>query len=617
MPIGPGPGQVPLESRLGPVQRATKQVAPISGGTLAIGARQGHGVAVASDPEHDRIWLVEATTPPVAVALDLPAGAEPGRVVTAGSRAYVGLRRSGEVAVIDLEAGQLLSRVNVCPSPRGLAVDAASDTLAVACASGELVLRKASTMEAVTTYHLGADLRDVVMQGDEMLVSRFRSAELVAIDRKTGAVVDQAAPEAQDAQTPEIAMPASVAWRMVMGPGGQPVVLHQRHAAREIVVSQPGGYGGGGFPCGAIVQAAVSQVGAGSIRSTGGLGAGLAVDVAVRSDGAVVMAVPQVSPVSALMGVPMTGDSGANGGNGTSGVDDVKAGFPADPSTIDGFIGNGSAMPCGADSVRSFKFEGGSTQNKASSQLMFPSVVNAVAVSFDAADHLVMQTRAPGGIWWNGRFTAFGGDREVVDTGHQIFHMDAGSGLACASCHPEGGEDGRVWKFETFGPRRTQPLQGGMRGTEPFHWSGDVLDVANLMDTVFTGRMGGGKASADQADALIGWLDRVPFLPPATPADPAAVARGQALYESSAVGCTDCHQGPRMALAGSFDVGTGSAMQVPPLRGVAYRAPFLHDGRAKTLADRFGSGGGGDKHGHTSQLSKSQIADLVSYLESL
>ena len=43
----------------------------------------------------------------------------------------------------------------------------------------------------------------------------------------------------------------------------------------------------------------------------------------------------------------------------------------------------------------------------------------------------------------------------------------------------------------------------------------------------------------------------------------------------------------------------------------------MHDGCAKTLADRFGACGGGDAHGVTSTLTQAQLADLVAYLESL
>jgi cytochrome c peroxidase len=64
-------------------------------------------------------------------------------------------------------------------------------------------------------------------------------------------------------------------------------------------------------------------------------------------------------------------------------------------------------------------------------------------------------------------------------------------------------------------------------------------------------------------------------------------------------------------------VGTGRAFQVPPLMGLAARAPYMHNGCATTLHDRFGPCGGGDKHGKTSHLSAAQINDLVAYLETL
>lgn len=57
---------------------------------------------------------------------------------------------------------------------------------------------------------------------------------------------------------------------------------------------------------------------------------------------------------------------------------------------------------------------------------------------------------------------------------------------------------------------------------------------------------------------------------------------------------------------------------MPSLAGLAYRAPYLHDGRARTLAERFAlSGGGLDRHGHTTQLDTAQIDDLIAYLQSL
>jgi cytochrome c peroxidase len=96
------------------------------------------------------------------------------------------------------------------------------------------------------------------------------------------------------------------------------------------------------------------------------------------------------------------------------------------------------------------------------------------------------------------------------------------------------------------------------------------------------------------------------------------VERGKALFESESVGCASCHSGPRFTNNANADVGTGDVFQVPSLLGVSARAPFMHDGCAPTLRDRFsGYCGGDDKHGVTSNLTPADLDDLVSYLETL
>jgi mono/diheme cytochrome c family protein len=206
----------------------------------------------------------------------------------------------------------------------------------------------------------------------------------------------------------------------------------------------------------------------------------------------------------------------------------------------------------------------------------------------------------------------------VEDTGHTIFHVAASvmSPIACASCHPEGGDDGRTWVFKGLGRRRTQTLRGGITQTAPFHWSGDEKDLGALMNDVFAKRMQGGMLSAPHVAALAGWLDTVPALPKIAPRDAAAAARGKVLYDGEAE-CASCHVGHLLTNRQTVDVGTGAPFQVPVLAGIRFRAPYMHDGCAKTLLDRFGACGGGDAHGKTSQLSKAQVADLVAYLETL
>ena len=131
--------------------------------------------------------------------------------------------------------------------------------------------------------------------------------------------------------------------------------------------------------------------------------------------------------------------------------------------------------------------------------------------------------------------------------------------------------------------------------------------------------MAGPTLNTDQKTALEKWVDTIPLLPAAAGLDPAAVARGSMLFNDPKVGCATCHAGTLLTNNMTVDVGTGQALQVPSLRGVSWRAPFMHNGCAATLADRFGdaSCSGGDKHGLTSTLTPAQISDLTTYLESL
>jgi cytochrome c peroxidase len=235
---------------------------------------------------------------------------------------------------------------------------------------------------------------------------------------------------------------------------------------------------------------------------------------------------------------------------------------------------------------------------------------------------LIVQTRSPTAlVLYDGamhrRFRLFLAPG-VADLGHSTFHADVG--IACAQCHPEGGEDGRVWNFSPLGRRRTQSLRVGLAGTEPFHWSGTLPDFAALVHEVFERRMGGQPLPDARLTKLRDWVFSLPPLSPIRAADMPEVTRGRALFESERVGCVGCHDGAGIAKSSNVDVGVDSpnAFQIPALRGVGYRAPFLHDGCAATLLDRFDPAcGGGDRHGKTSQLSRGELDELVAYLESL
>ena len=202
----------------------------------------------------------------------------------------------------------------------------------------------------------------------------------------------------------------------------------------------------------------------------------------------------------------------------------------------------------------------------------------------------------------------------VASSGHEIFHRATSSSIACASCHPEAGEDGHLWPFFE-GARRTPTLRGGLSGTAPFHWSGDLPSMSTLMQDVMVRRMSGPNLSDARVHAVELWLNAQPAIA-APVVDLAAVERGRALFESSAVGCSGCHSGPKGTNNATLDVGTGAAFQVPRLAEFAWRAPWFHDGRMTNLAGRFAPSSGGDAHGHVSQLSEAERADLMEYLRS-
>jgi hypothetical protein len=66
------------------------------------------------------------------------------------------------------------------------------------------------------------------------------------------------------------------------------------------------------------------------------------------------------------------------------------------------------------------------------------------------------------------------------------------------------------------------------------------------------------------------------------------------------------------------DVGRG-LHKVPSLLGLAYTAPYMSDGCAATLEQRFDDAacGGGTKHGNVGALSTAERGALITYLKTL
>lgn len=584
---------------------------PISGGTLLV-TRDG-AFAVAADPDVDQVSIVGmsdgapgcsgcGTHPRLLESIELARGEEPGRLAEDGDgRVHVVLRRGGAIATIDLASGELLARRPVCAAPRGIAFDESANLLHIACASGELVSMSPLGGDVVRRIEVDVDLRDVVIVPDGLVVSRFKSAELIRIDHD-GNVVERVVPAGIERGPQDLAtlttdpMEPAVAWRTVATAEGSVFMLHQYGLARPIELGKLGSTAApptpytsqAGSSCGGIVAQTVSTMAPGGTLDMGmplPVGA-LSVDVAASSDGAwLAVAHP-----------------------GTKTPDDVTL---YDSSALPSQ--GRSPVHC-ADNVGRMV-----TSGRAVAVALIPGRTPAAAAP---DDWLVVQTRYPATLSFYNSFAATHTrvDLPVVgsrDPGHELFHADAGGGIACAQCHAEGSEDGRVWQFDPEGKRRTQSLNVGLKGTEPFHWNGNLATFTALVDEVFVRRMGG-TLPANGVRDLTQWLGSLSPPKPIVEPDAPEAVRGRAVFESA--GCPECHAGAAIAKNTNVDVGVESPQefQIPALRGVGYRAPYLHNGCAKTLRDRFDpSCGGGDRHGTTSGLSSDEIDDLIAYLRSL
>jgi hypothetical protein len=636
----------PTTPQVGVTHAAAEAPPAISGGTLRVTA--DGNTAIAADPDRDQVYIVDLAKRSVLFTIPLLHGDEPGRVALDGAgRAHVALRRGGALVTIDPSTGTIVARRDVCAAPRGVAYDAANDLLHVACADGQLVSLPAAGGPATRKLQLDSDLRDVIVEGGRLHVTRFRSAELLTLDA-TGAVVTRTVPSGFRAPSTHNGdlFTASVAWRSLANPTGGVVMLHQRGLTQSISPTS-GGYSGSNV-CDSIVQTAITTVAPGQAPKTGPAIAGMVVpvDLAVSADGSRVAIVaagnatnsetpggpPRMPRVFVTDMDHATDPQIGCTNDGRSGPClPVSGFFPGGPVQVTGAAGDSGEIVPGAD-AGGIGFDGGTptiglpntcgtaTDSGSSSDPMVPQVVGQpIAVSFmGTTGKVVVQSREPALLSVPGGAPIQLSTISRSDTGHDLFHANAGGGVACASCHAEGTEDGRKWNFVCEGTRRTQSLQVGLKGTEPFHWGGDEKDFTQLVQDVFVGRMSGPMLAQDQVQATLNWIDAQPRRTHTLPTDTAAIGRGQALFnDPTRAACSTCHNGPSLTNSQTVDVGTGGMFQVPSLVGISMRGPFMHDGCAATLRDRFGTCGGGDKHGVTSKLKPTDIDDLITYLDTL
>lgn len=197
--------------------------------------------------------------------------------------------------------------------------------------------------------------------------------------------------------------------------------------------------------------------------------------------------------------------------------------------------------------------------------------------------------------------------------------------MSCATCHNDGGQDGRVWDLTGMGEglRNTISLRGRAGGEGFLHWSNNFDEVQDfegqirslaggnglMSNTDFNAGtrsqpLGDPKAglSAD-LDALAAYAASLNSFAPSPARNPDGTltpdaAEGRVVFAN--LNCAACHGGSSFTISGAgnlVDVGTLkpasgqrlggplTGIDVPTLRDVWATAPYLHDGSAATLAD--------------------------------
>ena len=213
--------------------------------------------------------------------------------------------------------------------------------------------------------------------------------------------------------------------------------------------------------------------------------------------------------------------------------------------------------------------------------------------------------------------------------------------FGCSNCHLDATIDGLQWDLEPDGFGKdivdNRSLEN-LAGTEPFKWNGGNADMPTecgpRTEKFFFRSQ---SFNQQQLTDLVTFVFSLPYRPnryrvsngELTPAQ----ERGKAIFERTTYKngkpipdsnqCATCHSGPKYTNQKQVDVGTGKStdrspvLDVPQLPNVAYSAPYLHDGSARSLEEIWTVFNPKDTHGVSNDLTKDELNDLIEYLKTL
>jgi len=508
------------------------------------------GVWVA-DTENDSLVLSSADGKRLLRTIPLGAGAAPEQVVVGpDGRAFVTLRGVGRVAAIAPGATLPTSTAPTGLEPFGLALSADGRTLFVSVArAGEVVAYDAASLTEKSRVGVDADPRGLAAtpDGEKLFVAHLTGRSVSVIDLSRGAQVRRIPLVARDRLVELTGAPTrlpNLTFALALSPSGRRVFVP--HALEDTGAQvapevRSGGYGAGtAQPVVATVTTldADAEEPRGAARANGRFGFAL--------NGMSQLRAAIVDPERTRLFVAALGSDEIRALN-TSYIDPAFGGTEA--STFLGAGKGPKGLAISPDGKRLY------VHAALKHQLVVLDVTRARSSMPRLAALTVGPERLP---------PAAAHGRQLFFTSRDPRISSFGQ-FACATCHPEGRQDGLTWRLDK-GPRQTPILAGRLVGTAPYNWLGTRGSLKdNMKETM--GRLGGSGLKGKDLDDLELYLTQ--YLDPG-PAPVAAhtglVERGKALFESDDVGCVHCHAGGRFTDGKNHDVGTTTTEEVAHLK---------------------------------------------------
>lgn len=579
-----------------------------SGKTGAPAGRVGSSIVVIDEGAHvavlDRdqgsVSILDATTLDAIARIDV--GDEPRAMIDVQGRLYVTTHRGGEIVVVDERAMKVVARATVCAGAWGLASSSDEAQLAVACEWEQRVVRLDRSslvpLQSAPMHRPSA----VAFDGDDLIALEYVGGHAVRV-RRDGAqssfsLVPQHAPYRPALTT----MTANLASSIVPAFGTFHVTHllenHDGDGSQEKIADDYGSVVDGNPKINPALTSldrntpvlyakfdGASRVFNGPIASAP-FGDRFLLVVNVSSDDVTVIDTTASDPTERVFGSVGVG-AGPHGiaVDAKANVAFVDNTFDHSVSRID--LSNKTFAP------NAPRYDADLTRVRDLPRVYSPAALAGRKLFYDAKNT----------------------------------HVTPSAVVVCATCHPDGGDDGLVWFIHTakigLKRRRTPDLGNAHSGEAPFHWNGEFKTMHDLAESTMTDLMAGDGLLVD-LDSITAYVDEIvrPPILPATDAD--AVTRGMAIFQGVSR-CATCHSGADFtdgALHAPLDPMSLSADDVftqantPSLHGAFLRAPYFHDGRSPDLHDLL-TRADAAKHGGVAGLSAQQLDDLIAYVRSL